>query len=68
MSLDESKENRFATELDEYGADTMSEINIVGRIVLNIWRMMRHEVNFLKGSCFGLLGFLIIADLVESFI
>lgn len=49
MSLDEKKENRFTTELDEYGADTMSEINIVGRIVLNIWRMMRHEVNFLKG-------------------
>lgn len=47
MSLDENKENRFATELDEYGADTMSEINIVGRIVLNIWRMMRHEVNFI---------------------
>lgn len=49
MSLDENKENRFATELDEYGADTMNEINIVGRIVLNIWRMMRHEVNFFKG-------------------
>lgn len=49
MSLDEKKENRFAAELDEYGSDTMSEINIVGRIILNIWRMMRHEVKFLKG-------------------
>ncbi|XP_029451114.1 DNA polymerase zeta catalytic subunit isoform X2 [Rhinatrema bivittatum] len=41
---DDKKENRFATERDEYGADTMSEINIVGRIVLNVWRMMRSEV------------------------
>ncbi|XP_030055078.1 DNA polymerase zeta catalytic subunit isoform X2 [Microcaecilia unicolor] len=41
---DDKKENRFATERDEYGADTMSEINIVGRIILNVWRMMRSEV------------------------
>uniref|UniRef100_A0A8C5JPK4 DNA polymerase zeta catalytic subunit n=1 Tax=Junco hyemalis TaxID=40217 RepID=A0A8C5JPK4_JUNHY len=53
---DENKENRFATELDEYGADTMSEINIVGRIVLNIWRMMRHEVN-LTNYTFENVGF-----------
>ncbi|NXH09862.1 REV3L polymerase, partial [Bucco capensis] len=45
---DEKKENRFAAELDEYGSDTMSEINIVGRIMLNIWRMMRHEVNLMN--------------------
>lgn len=42
--LDDKKENRFASDLDEYGADTMSEINIVGRVILNIWRIMRHEV------------------------
>ncbi|XP_051880157.1 DNA polymerase zeta catalytic subunit [Pristis pectinata] len=41
---DENKENRFAPERDEFGATTMSEINLVGRIVLNVWRMMRSEV------------------------
>ncbi|XP_062896817.1 DNA polymerase zeta catalytic subunit isoform X1 [Mobula hypostoma] len=41
---DENKENRFAPERDEFGATAMSEINIVGRIVLNVWRMMRSEV------------------------
>ncbi|XP_039603874.1 DNA polymerase zeta catalytic subunit [Polypterus senegalus] len=40
----DSKENRFSTDLDEYGSDTMSEIHIIGRIVLNIWRMMKSEV------------------------
>eukprot|EP00076_Gallus_gallus_P019596 XP_015140065.1 DNA polymerase zeta catalytic subunit [Gallus gallus] len=45
---DDNKENRFAAELDEYGSDTMSEINIVGRIILNIWRMMRNEVNLMN--------------------
>ncbi|NWU99936.1 REV3L polymerase, partial [Upupa epops] len=45
---DEKKENRFAAELDEYGSDTMSEIHIVGRIVLNVWRMMRNEVNLMS--------------------
>ncbi|KAG2468740.1 REV3L polymerase, partial [Polypterus senegalus] len=39
----DSKENRFSTDLDEYGSDTMSEIHIIGRIVLNIWRMMKSE-------------------------
>lgn len=46
--LDDKKENRFASDLDEYGADTMSEINIVGRVILNIWRIMRHEVTYGK--------------------
>ncbi|KAJ7341843.1 hypothetical protein JRQ81_007346 [Phrynocephalus forsythii] len=41
---DDKKENRFASDQDEYGSDTMSEINIVGRIILNIWRIMRNEV------------------------
>lgn len=44
MFLDDKKQNRFAPEQDEYGSEAMSEINIVGRIILNIWRMMRHEV------------------------
>ncbi|XP_050171813.1 DNA polymerase zeta catalytic subunit isoform X2 [Myiozetetes cayanensis] len=53
---DEKKDNRFAQELDEYGSDTMSEINIVGRIMLNIWRMMRNEVN-LTNYTFENVGF-----------
>ncbi|XP_051265819.1 DNA polymerase zeta catalytic subunit isoform X2 [Dicentrarchus labrax] len=40
----DSKENRFAAERDEYGADTMTEINIVGRVTLNLWRVMKTEV------------------------
>ncbi|KAL6096221.1 rev3l [Pungitius sinensis] len=39
----DSKDNRFSAERDEYGADTMSEINIVGRITLNLWRTMKTE-------------------------
>uniref|UniRef100_A0A8B9FKV4 DNA polymerase zeta catalytic subunit n=1 Tax=Amazona collaria TaxID=241587 RepID=A0A8B9FKV4_9PSIT len=45
---DDKKENRFTAELDEYGSDTMTEINIVGRITLNIWRVMRNEVNLMN--------------------
>ncbi|XP_015858272.1 DNA polymerase zeta catalytic subunit isoform X3 [Peromyscus maniculatus bairdii] len=41
---DDKTENRFAAERDDYGSDTMSEINIVGRITLNLWRIMRNEV------------------------
>ncbi|XP_077075913.1 DNA polymerase zeta catalytic subunit [Siphateles boraxobius] len=39
----DSKENRFMPEKDEYGADTMTEIHIIGRIVLNLWRVMKTE-------------------------
>uniref|UniRef100_A0A9J7X600 DNA polymerase zeta catalytic subunit n=1 Tax=Cyprinus carpio carpio TaxID=630221 RepID=A0A9J7X600_CYPCA len=39
----DSKENRFTAEKDEYGADTMTEIHIVGRVVLNLWRIMKTE-------------------------
>uniref|UniRef100_A0AAR2L5Y1 DNA polymerase zeta catalytic subunit n=1 Tax=Pygocentrus nattereri TaxID=42514 RepID=A0AAR2L5Y1_PYGNA len=39
----DAKENRFAAEKDEYGADTMSEIHIVGRITINLWRVMKTE-------------------------
>lgn len=38
------KESHFASERDAYGADHQSEINIAGRITLNLWRLMRHEV------------------------
>ncbi|XP_041109581.1 DNA polymerase zeta catalytic subunit-like [Polyodon spathula] len=33
-----------SSEWDEYDANTKTEINIVGRIVLNVWRMMKTEV------------------------
>lgn len=37
--------NQFSADKDEYGAETMSEINIVGRIILNVWRMMKSEAS-----------------------
>lgn len=40
----DSKDNRFSAERDEYGADTMTEIHIVGRVTLNLWRIMKYEV------------------------
>lgn len=40
----DSKDNRFSAERDEYGADTMTEIHIMGRIMLNLWRIMKYEV------------------------
>ncbi|XP_028858187.1 DNA polymerase zeta catalytic subunit isoform X2 [Denticeps clupeoides] len=46
----DSKENRFAAERDEYGADTMTEIHIVGRIVLNLWRVMKTEATLTSYS------------------
>lgn len=30
---------------DEYGTDHTSQIHLVGRIVLNVWRLMRAEVS-----------------------
>ncbi|XP_041662079.1 DNA polymerase zeta catalytic subunit isoform X2 [Cheilinus undulatus] len=39
----DSKENRFTADRDEYGADTMTEISIIGRITLNLWRVMKTE-------------------------
>lgn len=44
----DSKENRFAAEKDEYGADTMTEIHIIGRVTLNLWRVMKSEVGVLE--------------------
>lgn len=40
-------------EKDEYGADTMTEIHIIGRIVLNLWRVMKTEVylTFVPPEC-----------------
>jgi len=36
--------NRHSAASDAYGADNASEIHIVGRIVLNLWRLMRTEL------------------------
>ncbi|XP_076024079.1 DNA polymerase zeta catalytic subunit isoform X1 [Genypterus blacodes] len=40
----DSRANRFSADRDEYGADTMTEINVIGRIILNLWRVMKTEV------------------------
>ncbi|XP_074541987.1 DNA polymerase zeta catalytic subunit isoform X2 [Halichoeres trimaculatus] len=40
----DSKDNRFTADRDEYGSDTMTEISIIGRICLNLWRVMKTEV------------------------
>ena len=44
LLVEEKRNSHFSAQKDEYGADHMSEIHIVGRIVLNLWRIMRHEV------------------------
>uniref|UniRef100_A0A3P8WNJ4 DNA polymerase zeta catalytic subunit n=1 Tax=Cynoglossus semilaevis TaxID=244447 RepID=A0A3P8WNJ4_CYNSE len=41
---DDSKDNHYTADRDEYGADTMSEIHIIGRVTLNLWRVMKTEV------------------------
>ena len=42
--LDSSGTAQFDAEKDQWGASKTSEISISGRIVLNVWRLMRHEV------------------------
>ena len=37
--------SHHTAERDEWGADHHSEIHIAGRIVLNLWRILRHEVS-----------------------
>ncbi|KAI8520921.1 error-prone translesion synthesis [Branchiostoma belcheri] len=44
VPADAAKESTFSSDQDEWGADQMSEINIVGRIVINVWRLMRREL------------------------
>ncbi|XP_022248567.1 DNA polymerase zeta catalytic subunit-like isoform X1 [Limulus polyphemus] len=39
-----SKGSHFSTDRDEYGADHMSEIHLEGRVILNLWRLIRKEV------------------------
>ncbi|TRY62525.1 hypothetical protein TCAL_16616 [Tigriopus californicus] len=40
------KESKMNEEQDPYGADHTSELRIAGRVVLNIWRLLRSEVAF----------------------
>ncbi|KAF5890315.1 DNA polymerase zeta catalytic subunit, partial [Clarias magur] len=40
---DDAKGNRFTEDKDEYGSEVMSEIHIVGRITINLWRIMKTE-------------------------
>ncbi|KAI5607474.1 DNA polymerase zeta catalytic subunit isoform X1 [Silurus asotus] len=39
----DAKENRFSEDKDEYGSEVMTEIHIVGRITINLWRIMKTE-------------------------
>lgn len=41
---DEARESHFSAAKDAYGADHMSEITVAGRIMLNLWRLIKHEV------------------------
>ena len=41
---DSSATARCDAEKDQWGASYTSEISITGRIVLNVWRLMKHEV------------------------
>ncbi|KAM9496921.1 DNA polymerase zeta catalytic subunit isoform 1-T1 [Clarias gariepinus] len=40
---DDTKGSRFTEDKDEYGSEVMSEIHIVGRITINLWRIMKTE-------------------------
>ena len=46
-----SGESHFDKERDAFGADEMSEVNLVGRLVLNMWRILKSESN-LRSSDF----------------
>ena len=39
-----SSASNMDAEKDQWGAAHTSEIKIAGRIILNVWRLMRHEV------------------------
>ena len=47
---DEKKKSSFKAESDEWGADYSSEIHLAGRVILNLWRILKHEVCF---TCTG---------------
>ena len=41
---DQPEASHFDKSRDAFGADEMSEINLAGRIVLNMWRILRNEL------------------------
>ena len=45
--------SHFDENLDEYGAAHTHQIHLTGRIILNLWRLMRAEVilNLLLSVC-----------------
>jgi DNA polymerase zeta len=43
--LAQQGDNKFSPEDDSWGYSKGSGIHISGRIVLNMWRLMRHELN-----------------------
>ena len=43
-----SSESNVDAEKDTWGAAHTSELKIGGRIILNVWRLMRHEVSSLS--------------------
>ena len=43
---DDKRESHFSADKDAYGADHMSEITVAGRVVLNLWRIIKHEVKW----------------------
>ena len=58
--------NRFSAEHDEWGADHMSEIHVAGRIVLNLWRILRHEVLASSSTCLLLMPLVYLVPVISS--
>ena len=46
FSSDCERDSHFSADKDAYGADHMSEITVAGRIMLNLWRIIKHEVMY----------------------
>ena len=45
--VSDNASSRFDEDSDEYASSHTHEIHITGRIVLNIWRLMRAEVTII---------------------
>ena len=59
--------SHFDKSRDAYGADEMSEINLAGRIVLNLWRIMKWELP-LRSFTFETVYFEVMKKRVPRFI
>ena len=42
--LDEESKSKYGKEQDSYGHTHTSSVHVTGRIVLNIWRLLRSEL------------------------